>query len=270
MVRLLSKDKEHRNLAEAVVVEVEGPNRKANISRCRIRQVKKGPVPLHVGFTKSGGIFKLPPSPIKYPWPGRLALRLPDDKVIDDPVKRYAPLWAGDKVKLKLLPSAPPKLRGTIENDDKSILANSMTLRVTWDIPGSIKRIAGNAITKEQEASDIIRRLEGKATNDRIEAEKVYKEQPQKLKSAKHHIEAQLSRDRAQPNKDLAKAKRSQKELVQDMLALQIVCKQLPKIVVLDPWGIPLVEFKVKFSVPGDKINIELVRLLGTPHKPKK
>ena len=260
-VRLLSKDKAHRGLAEAIAVEVEvsDPKKKADIYKCRIRKVKKVPVPLHVGFTESGKVLTLMPAPIKYPWPELLALRLPDDRVIDDPAKHYAPLWVGDQIPLKLLQASPPKLRGEIKNNDKDILDNSLTLRVEWDVPGGIKRIATGAISEEREALKKIRSFEDKATDART---RVRGDEEAKA-AQKKAINDQLNAKTKPFREECKKQRDKMKVLVNDLKSLQATCKQLPKIIVLDPWGIPLVEFKVKFSVPGDKINVDLVRRLG-------
>ena len=66
------------------------------------------------------------------------------------------------------------------------------------------------------------------------------------------------------------KQREKMKGLVDDLKSLKATCDQLPEIIVMDCWGVPLVMFKVKFFVPGNEVNIGFVRRLGTLKTKKK
>ena len=266
----------HQNLAKAVVVDVKVDKK---FYRCRILQEEKTEI-LHVGFTDDGKVLGMAYRriEIKYHWPKKLLLKLPDGKPDGKTVgfesgagvlkRGYKPLLRLNWTKPKHLESkwfVPPRLGWEIQDGGKGTTAGlELWAESTGDILKSIKRVAAAIVKKE-----------GKAQKDLGKNREVagrYAREIQNAKDAKRKPHPRYNRDLNKLNNEhpslkrvLGNAKREIDKLVLTINALQNKRNELPEIVVLDPWGVPLKRFKVEFSVgkKGQKIDRAFIELLA-------
>ena len=254
-VQLLSDDKEHREFAKAIVVEVAGSRNETGIFRCRIRRDKK--VPLLLGFTKTGE-KRISEHSIEYPWTSLLKLRLSDkNRTVSLDTKtpqRTLHVPGGGSLTLSWIPN---------QEEGKIAFRIRTTALANWR---TTSRALQRDIQNAQNALDKYRTNKKKHREDawakRTKGGPRPTDEDKKKWNKEWDNEWQKRLVALEERDDEPKKKLD--ALVERIRTFAEACEGLSEIKVWDPWDVPLERFKIKFPIPPDKNKIrKLVELLG-------
>ena len=243
-IQLLGATSEHKDLvsfAQAVVVDVSGPEKNADIYQCRIRQDKD--VTLRLGFEADGKIC-IPKCYIKYPWPNLLKLKLSK--------KHEAFLLNKDGARnLPAMPiGVPPTLSWTLNREEGKLTFSIKT--------GALE----NWRKSSDDAWKQVKPLYDKWQAHEKDKGKVKKEQ------GKNWDEKKWKKNLDNKWNDFDReAKQTLDPIFENIKKFAVACNSLDEIVIRDPWGVTLETFKVKFPMPPNEVDREFVMLLGKQKK---